>query len=103
LRLVGSGGPPLCVLDDYPYESAEHQLAPGHTLCMITDGVTEAMDTKGELYGAGRLSALLARLPTFDPARVVNEIETSVAEFARGAEPADDLTVLALQWRGGGS
>jgi len=70
---------------------------------MITDGVTEAMDTKGELYGAGRLLALLARLPTFDPALVVNEIETSVAEFARGAEPADDLTVLALQWRGGGS
>ena len=103
LRLVGSGGPPLCVLEDYAYESAEHWLAPGQTLCMVTDGVTEAMNTKGELYGAGRLSALLAALPTFDPTVVVNEIETGVAEFARGAEPADDLTVLALQWRGGGS
>jgi len=103
LRLVGSGGPPLCVLDDYPYESAEHQLAPGHTLCMVTDGVTEAMDVKGDLYGAGRLLTLLAGLPVFDPTAVVSEIETSVAEFARGAEPADDLTVLALQWRGDGS
>jgi len=34
---------------------------------------------------------------------VVNEIETNVAEFSRGAEPADDLTVLALQWRGEGA
>lgn len=103
LRLVGSGGPPLCVLDDYPYESAEQQLAPGHTLCMVTDGVTEAMNAKSELYGAGRLSTLLTGLPGFDPVLVVNEIETSVAEFTRGAEPSDDLTILALQWRGGGS
>jgi serine phosphatase RsbU (regulator of sigma subunit) len=102
LRLVGSGGPPLCVLEDYPYESAEQLLAPGHTLCLVTDGVTEAMNAKGELYGAGRLAALLAGLPAFDPSLVVNEIETSIAEFARGAEPADDITVLALQWRGGG-
>ena len=61
------------------------------------------MNVGGELYGAGRLSALLTRLPAVDPAMVVNEIETDVAEFARGAEPADDLTVLALQWRGGDS
>lgn len=101
LRLVGSGGPPLCVLEDYPYESAEQRLAPGHTLCLVTDGVTEAMNAKGELYGAGRLSALLAGLASVDPSRVVSEIETSVAEFARGAEPADDLTILAVQWRGG--
>jgi len=100
LRLVGSGGPPLCVLEDYPYGSAEHWLAPGQTLCLVTDGVTEAMNVAGELYGAGRLSALLGRLPAVDPAMVVAEIETDVAEFARGAEPADDLTVLALQWRG---
>ena len=103
LRLVESGGPPLCVLEDYPYQSAEQWLAPGHTLCLVTDGVTEAMNSKGELYGAGRLSALLLGLPTCDPSLVVSEIETSVAEFARGAEPADDLTVLALQWRGGSS
>jgi serine phosphatase RsbU (regulator of sigma subunit) len=102
LRLVGSGGPPLCVLEDYPYESAEQLLAPGHTLCLVTDGVTEAMNAKGELYGTGRLAALLAGLPAFDPSLVVNEIETSIAEFARGTEPADDITVLALQWRGGG-
>lgn len=103
LRLVESGGPPLCVLEDYPYQSTEQWLAPGHTLCLVTDGVTEAMNSKSELYGAGRLSALLSGLPTCDPSLVVSEIETSVAEFARGAEPADDLTVLALQWRGDGS
>jgi serine phosphatase RsbU (regulator of sigma subunit) len=90
------------VLEDYPYESAEQLLAPGHTLCLVTDGVTEAMNAKGELYGTGRLAALLAGLPAFDPSLVVNEIETSIAEFARGTEPADDITVLALQWRGGG-
>jgi len=103
LRLVSSGGPPLCVLEDYPYVSAEHWLAPGQTLCLVTDGVTEAMNAAGELYGAGRLSALLAGLPAVDPTMVVNEIETNVAEFSRGAEPADDLTVLALQWRGEGA
>ena len=103
VRLVSSGGPPLCVLEDYQYGSAEHWLAPGHTLCLVTDGVTEAMNAAGELYGAGRLSALLGGLPAVDPTMVVNAIETDVAEFSRGAEPADDLTVLALQWRGDGA
>ena len=103
LRLVASGGPPLCVLEDYRYESAEQLLAPGHTLCLVTDGVTEAMNSKGELYGAGRLAALLGGLPAVDPSLVVTEIETSVAEFSRGTEPADDITVLALQWRGDGA
>ena len=69
----------------------------------MTDGVTEAMNAAGELYGAGRLSALLAHLPAVDPTMVANEIETAIAEFSRGAEPADDLTILALQWRGDGA
>ncbi len=44
-------GPPLCVVEGFAYPSVEVQLRPGELLCMVTDGITEAMNKGGELYG----------------------------------------------------
>jgi serine phosphatase RsbU (regulator of sigma subunit) len=73
-------------------------------LCLMTDGVTEAQDTKGRLYGHSRLEALLqAHREAADaprPSRLVEALHADVLAFAAGAEPADDLTILALRWLG---
>jgi serine phosphatase RsbU (regulator of sigma subunit)/CHASE2 domain-containing sensor protein len=100
-RLVTSGGPPLCVVDDFPYETATYRMAPGDTLCLITDGVTEAMSPSGELYGRERLEAMLARLaPETDVDDVGAAIRGDVAAFEAGREPADDLAILVIRWTG---
>ena len=53
-------------------------------------------------YGSPRLLALLARLsrPGVTARGVVDAVCADVRSFAAGAEPADDLTVLALRWNG---
>lgn len=101
--LTEGAGPPFCVIDDYPYTAASYRMRPGQTLCLMTDGVTEAIDAAGELYGRQRLGALLeATSPTADVRAVGEAIGSDVARFARGAEPSDDLTVLVVRWNGPG-
>ena len=100
-RLEASGGPPLCVVDEFPYEASRYRMSRGEMLCVITDGVTEAMSATGELYGRERLESLLNRIPPgVGPQDVGEQIRRDVAKFAAGAEPADDIAILILRWNG---
>jgi sigma-B regulation protein RsbU (phosphoserine phosphatase) len=95
--LRGKSGPMLAVLGGAAYRSLSVTLAPGDTLFVYTDGVTEAMDPKGELFGEERLEETLRAVPDGDPASVSRVVRAAVAAFAAGAPAADDLTVLAVQ------
>jgi CHASE2 domain-containing sensor protein/serine phosphatase RsbU (regulator of sigma subunit) len=100
-RLAEGGGPPLCAVDDFPYTPAALRLEPGDTLCLITDGITEAAGPDGQLYGRERLEALLAGLGAAASAAEVGEaIRRDVAAFTGGTEPSDDMAVLVLRWNG---
>ncbi|HZF19048.1 MAG TPA: CHASE2 domain-containing protein [Burkholderiales bacterium] len=99
--LAEGGGPPLCVLDGFAYVSAEHALEAGGIACVVSDGVTEAMNAAGQLYGVERLEAALRRNRQVDgPQALVDAIKADVARFVGGAEVADDLTLLVLRWNG---
>jgi len=101
-RRLAEGGPPFCVIDDYPYAPSMHRLRPGATVCLVTDGVTEATNRSGKLYGRDRLQALLARVKEGSTAADIGEtLRADVARFMAGAEAEDDLTILVLTWRGG--
>lgn len=94
----GEGGPPLCVLDDFPYVAQRFRLAPGEAICVITDGITEAMDADGTLYGADRLATALSHVAAGVPAQgVIEAVREDVRGFVAGAEPADDLTLLVIR------
>ncbi len=100
-RLAEGGGPPFCVVEDFPYEAASYRLSPGDVLCLITDGVTEAENAAGEFYGRQRLEDLLARLaPDADADEVGEAIRHDVERFAAGVEPSDDVAILAFRWTG---
>jgi serine phosphatase RsbU (regulator of sigma subunit)/CHASE2 domain-containing sensor protein len=102
-RLTDGGGPPLCTVDDFPYGSGRRQLTPGEVICVVTDGVPDAQDPRGTRYGMPRLLSLLTRLARsgVTARALVDAVAADVEAFAAGAEPADDLTVLALRWNGG--
>ncbi|HEY4137143.1 MAG TPA: SpoIIE family protein phosphatase, partial [Casimicrobiaceae bacterium] len=103
LTTIGDGdGPPLCAVDHFDYRGANRTLQRGELLCCVTDGVTDAQNPAALLYGSARLEARLSRIDVMHatPQNVVDAVRSDVAEFAAGAEPADDLTVLALRWKG---
>lgn len=96
-RVMASGGPPLCVMRDFAYTSSSLTLGPGGWLCVVTDGVTEAMNEKRELYGAERLVAALGKMERTTPAAVIGVVRDDVRRFTGNAEQSDDLTMLCVQ------
>ena len=101
-RIADGDGPPLCALTDYDYRSACRRLAPGALLCLMTDGVTEAHNAAGELYGHARAERAIGDLfgGNATAREVVTALQADVRAFEGGAEPNDDLTLIALRWNG---
>ena len=98
-RIADGDGPPLCAVDDYPYRGASLMLAPGEVVCIVSDGVTEAQNPAGALYGNERLEAVL-RDNRGSAGEIVAAVRADVAAFVAGAEPADDQTIVVLRWLG---
>jgi len=99
-RVMHSGGPPLCVMHGYAYASGQVGLAQGGWLCVVTDGVTEAMNARGELYGTARLLSVLRGLESAAPDAVIAAVRDGVRRFVGGAEQSDDVTLLCVRWTG---
>lgn len=100
-RIDGVGGPPLCVLEEFPYESGTHSMVPGETLCVVTDGVTEAMDAEGRLFGRDRLAAIFSQHASrTSSAQMLRLISEDIDKHCAGAERSDDIAILVLKWNG---
>jgi adenylate cyclase len=100
-RIEHRGGPPLCVVEGYAYPTEHREVAPGEWICVVTDGITEAMNVRGELYGARRLGAVLQAVPeNAAPSDVLAAVRADVRAFVGAAVPSDDLTLLCVQWHG---
>ena len=105
-RLDRRHGPVAGAMQGISYAEDRVALAPGDTLLMFTDGITEATNSAGELFGEARLLDLLT--PGQAPAALIKTIITHVHDFEGEAEQADDITVMVLAchalscrcWRG---
>jgi sigma-B regulation protein RsbU (phosphoserine phosphatase) len=90
----------LGTMEDSVYSTRQIQMAPGEMLLLYTDGVTEAMNGAKSFYGEQRLNRVAFDHQQASPERLVREILLSVQDFA-GSEPqSDDITLLALSFRG---
>ncbi len=100
LAINGSPGIALGILEDAEYDDSDVQLPQGASVVLFTDGVTEANDPEGGMFGEESLEAELAKLRLEGPEQGVARIQQALRIFARGAEQADDITVLAARWLG---
>jgi sigma-B regulation protein RsbU (phosphoserine phosphatase) len=99
---VESTGFPLGLFPKEGYQVETFQLAPGDTLLLYTDGLTEARNQVDVEFGESRLCARLCDRGQLPEAREL--IETCLgrlADFLAGAPLTDDLSIMALQRSGG--
>jgi len=96
-----SGGMPLGVFPDAKFGQRSLELKPGETLLVYTDGVTEAMNPKRELFGEERLKQAVRGQAGLSAEKLTQRVVGEVARFANGAEPSDDITLLAIRHRTG--
>ena len=91
-KVMGKGGRFLGMFEDAAYRANVLRLGRGDALYLFTDGVTEAMNAKGEQFGERRLCAEIA-----SGGRRIRE---AISEFVAGAEQSDDLTGMTIAWHG---
>ncbi|HJV34570.1 SpoIIE family protein phosphatase [Geomonas sp.] len=87
-------------IPDTSYRTETLTLAQGDVLFLYTDGVTEAQNQAAELYGEKRLLEALNRGEVGDLNTMVQAIRSEVEQHADGAPQSDDVTMLALRFRG---
>lgn len=91
------GGPALGVIEDASFEQMEIDFAPGDTLLLYTDGVTEAIDEDNVPFGEDALKDVFRRLGSADPTAVADTIEAVAADHTGDAEQFDDITCLVVR------
>ncbi len=99
ILLPMTGGVALGVVPDYPFEQHTVTIAPGDTVILYTDGVTEAMNGGGEQFGIERLQQVFIGSPPASPQDASRMIFDAVSAFAGDTPQSDDLTCLTLQRR----
>jgi serine phosphatase RsbU (regulator of sigma subunit) len=98
VAIEGAKGVILGVRPDAVYATGLTSLAPGESIYVFTDGVTEAADGEGELFAEARLESVLrAGAGCSTAAEIVKSVGEAVRSFVGTALPSDDITMLAVR------
>jgi serine phosphatase RsbU (regulator of sigma subunit) len=90
----------LGAMEEVPYRELQLSLAPGDTLFLYTDGIVEANDEQGNLFGDDRLLEVLRKYSSEDVKTLCDCVHAAVEDYAGEAEQFDDMTMLALRYLG---
>ena len=87
------------LMEDFNYASGSEQIGPGETLFIYTDGLTDAVNLGGALFGKERLEATLNGASKRSTAEIVNHAWSEIGKFSTGAAAADDMTCIVFRRR----
>jgi sigma-B regulation protein RsbU (phosphoserine phosphatase) len=96
-RLAERHGPMVGAAPGVVYRESGCRLGPGDLLVVYTDGVSEATNVHGAFFSEERIAEIVQADASASAADVIDRLLTAVDGFAAAAEPADDITVLALR------
>lgn len=99
--LKGGEGTVLGVEEDSAYKQETVFLAPGDTLCLYTDGVTEAFDKAGEMLSEERLHDEITARRGESVAELARDTMQMVKTYAGGAPQSDDIAIVVLRYLDG--
>jgi len=97
---LASGNLPVGMFDEAEFSIASADLRDGDFLVIYTDGVSEAANIHSELFEESRLRAVLERFKGEKVEEIADAIREGVREFTAGAPQSDDVTILAIQFKG---
>ncbi len=94
---VNLTGFPLGLYDDVTYDEWGVTLAPGDILVFHSDGLAEAVNPEGQLYGTDRLRSVLCANVALPAGALADHILADVEQFSRGVPITDDRTLIILK------
>ena len=88
-------GVPIGVIDDYEYEISHIEIQPGEQLLLYTDGINEAPDKEGNMFGIARIQELMMAAGS-DVKHIGNQVVQDLKQFVLGTEQADDMCLVVI-------
>ena len=96
-EVMSATGLPIALYPGQPYHEEVVPARSGDLLFFYTDGLVEAEDESGDMFGFDRLKALLGKEQQHGIDTVLQEVEDAVRQFRGNHEPMDDATLMALR------
>jgi len=100
-EIIEATGLPLGLFDEANYDEFHFRMKPGDMFVFFSDGILDARNRKGEMFGRGRVEKIIAGCTDQSADCVVASLFKAVAEHSAGVETFDDQTVVAIRVRGG--
>ena len=79
------------------FEEKRIQLQSGDLVLLYTDGITEAENDAGELFGSARLCDILRAMHAFRPGEIIDAVRLKVAQFTGSNTMVDDVTMVVMK------
>lgn len=98
---IEATGLPLGLFDDVSYDEFRFDMKPGDTFVFFTDGILDARNRRGDLFGRTRVEKIIAQCAGKSANCVVDSLFKAAAEHSAGVETFDDQTVLAIKVKDG--
>ena len=94
MEQLAAGGLPLGIMANADFREGKTRLRPGDVLVIYSDGVSEAVNPKGEEFGPTRLYETVSRNLDASAAGIRDRIESALTKFCQGTPAADDITLV---------
>lgn len=99
-QLIEATGLPLGLFDDAEYDEFTFQAEPEDVFVFFSDGILDATNKAGDLFGRTRLEKVIAECFANSAESMVKSIFKAAADHASGVETFDDETVVAIKVKG---
>jgi sigma-B regulation protein RsbU (phosphoserine phosphatase) len=99
--VIEATGLPLGLFDDANYDEFRFKMKPGDMFVFFSDGILDARNRRGDLFGRGRVEKTIAECGGASADCVVDSLFKAVAEHSAGVETFDDQTVVAIKVKDG--
>ena len=93
-------GIPLGLFSSAEYEEQSLRCKSGDVFLFLTDGITDATSSKGNMYGRGRLEKVAIKNAHRTADEIAEAIFAAVNDHAKGVDAFDDLTIVVLKVKG---
>jgi phosphoserine phosphatase RsbU/P len=102
-EVIEATGLPLGLFDETDYDEFRFRMKPGDMFVFFSDGILDARNRNGELFGRGRVEQIVGECAAKSADCVVDSLFQAVAEHSAGMETFDDQTVVAIRVKSGAS
>lgn len=99
-EIIDSTGIPLGLFDETEYDEVTFRAKPGDLFVFFSDGILDARNRAGELFGRERTEEIVSRCWEMTAEEVVKSLFDAVNEHTAGEETFDDQTVVAIRVKG---